>query len=679
MHLNVPTTDLQHHQHTAQQLIDHSAVLKQLFQDQWFYLWSISSKNLWQIDAEQHRLSIADGLLQIQFLTHHAHLIEFSSNNPNVDVQKIADFVFHDIEFFLGHGQPQHTVFLQTKVQLFRQLLVEEVFHWVDGENRIEEYLYNLDEDDAATLDQIMIQGGYYQESHLTAFAQSGISIPLTVELNFKHLSLVNSVLGEHFLPVKTLIPLYEQLCCSADQFIPAPIYRILQTAFKEHFSLAQLLQHQAEFALLEQHAQQQPQLLALSQWISRDYWQYPDIFSKSQFLTAHAPYWDQRISPDFPLFHFKRSVNWLFKQPAPLVDEVAAQLDDLDVRLAVTAFSFIDSSRFDVEVLIQTLRYFKPLMSRLLVRECAHLAQQQQWFGALSHTALHPYRLRGQVCVSTERGTEIASSVLYAQEWLHLLSLMSQQNSAWVKQCFSRMSRLMQAFAVFLQARIEGLPKALIPFMDLERQQQPRFIHLLQAEHMDVTDFRKRFKHQMPQHQQSISVFDSYVRDYLVDYFYQDLPLPKNVTWMGLFHQAVAWHTQLHVQETLERLRQRITVEHWPHISPQDQMFTERWKFVELNSLDQIIHESLNYRHCLALAYSQRIAEGQYVAFHMQNLEDERIHLTLGCNFKFDQLHYDQLRLPNNEAPTREMELDAMEFIHKVNHYLIWDAKAAD
>ena len=104
--------------------------------------------------------------------------------------------------------------------------------------------------------------------------------------------------------------------------------------------------------------------------------------------------------------------------------------------------------------------------------------------------------------------------------------------------------------------------------------------------------------------------------------------------------------------------------------------MFTEHWKFEELNDLDMIIHESIRFKHCLALSYTERIAAGEYVAFHMTHLEDKNIHLTLGCFFKFDQLHFDQLRLPNNEIADKKTEREAQAFIDKVNQHLIWDFK---
>ena len=60
-------TPNQNHQQTAQSLLDHSATLKQLFQDQWFYLWTLTPQNLWVIDTKNKQLLIADGLVKVKF------------------------------------------------------------------------------------------------------------------------------------------------------------------------------------------------------------------------------------------------------------------------------------------------------------------------------------------------------------------------------------------------------------------------------------------------------------------------------------------------------------------------------------------------------------------------------------------------------------------------------------
>lgn len=686
MELKLQNNQKQKHQQTAQQLLDHSVVLRQLFQDQWFYLWTITPENLFEIDEDSKQLSIADRLLTLSFSESSDHLIDFSTPHSDVSVQSIADFVVNEFLFLLRNLKVQHSLYLQTKVQLFRQLLVEQVFQWVDGENRIEQYLYNLTVSQAETIDQIMMDAEYYTEAHLTAYAAHGISIPLSVELNFKHLSLVNSILGENFLAVKKLIPQYDQLCFSAEKFIPAPFYRMIQTTSDEKFKLADVIAHEADFKLLATHAKQQPHLLAFTQWMKRGYWQYSDIFSKKNFTTLTSPYWDERISTKFPLFYYRRAVNWLFKQEVEVTDWVAKYLDDINVRIAVTALSFVDTSQIHPHLIKLTLKYFKTIAGRLFLHECSTFANQHQWLSKFDASKnkqnikylKHFYSLHtvDSKQLSNERN-EISVSILYLEEWMHLLQLMSKDDLGIAKQVFKRISRLMQSYMLFMQNLIQDLPEGLIEFIEPHTQEHPQFLGKLKQHQIELTHFRKKFKHPVIQFNRNTSVFDSYVADYLVDFFYQNRNLAKNVTWSGLYQQAVRWHQQIHYQDTLSKLRLKIHIDTWRRISPHEIMFSEHWKFIELNSLEQIINESNSYRHCLALSYTERIADGEYVAFHMSSLENEDIHMTLGCYYKFDKLHFDQLRLPNNQHASKEYEQEARLFIQQVNQHLIWDFKA--
>lgn len=688
MDLNLHDTQIHKHQHTAQQLLDCSVVLKQLFQDQWFYLWTITAQNLFEIDEQKKQLSIADGLIKIKFEVIDGQVIHFSTTRAEISVQAIADFVLNEVSFLLRNFKVQHSLFLKTKVQLFRQLLVEEVFKWVDGENRVEQYLYNLSVTEADQIDQIMIDAGYYAERHLTAYATSGTSIPLSVELNFKHLSLVNSILGENFLAVKSLMPVYDQLCFSAEKFIPTDIYRIIRVLFNETFSLANVIDHSADFQLLIEHAQQHPQLLSFTQWMKRGYWQYRDIFSKKNLTKAGSAYWDERISNQFPIFYFNRSVNWLFKQKTEVIDWVGLRLDQIDVRIAVTALSFVDTTHVHPYIIVLTIKYFKSIAGRLFLNDCSRFADQHLWFKSASNDSLkncsnvakHHYSLRDSTrIVANDLGqrTEISSSILYLDEWLNLLYLVAKDDQYIVKKIFKRLSSVMQAYMLFMQESVKDLPADLIQFIEPKTQENPQFLAKLRHHQIELREFRKKLKHPILQFNRNTSVFDSYIADYLLDYFSQHRDLAKNVTWSGLYQQAVRWHQQAYYLETLAKLRLKIHLETWRRVSPHEVMFSDHWKFIELNSLEQIIHESNSYKHCLALSYTEQIAEGSYVAFHMTSLEDEELHLTLGCYFKFDQLHFDQLRFPNNQPATQSIENEAKQFIQQVNQYLIWDFKA--
>lgn len=740
MNLSTHRVQMQNHQQTAQRLIDYSATLKQLFQDQWFYVWSFSPQNMFVIDQQNKRLIIADGLIEVIFHEQADRLVQFSTPHTDISVQKIADYIFNDIEFICRDLKAINPLILQSKVQLFRQLLVEEVFRWVDGENRIEQFLYNLSECEAHQIDQLMIDAGYYSEFHLEQYATSGITLPLSVELNFKHLSLMNSVLGENFLSIQNLIPVYEKLCFAASQFIPATIYRIIEITLPERFCLADILLHQKNFELLMEHAQQNPKLLAFTQRMRRSYWSDRNILSKDVFLQANSEYWDdheqsqqtyieiadlvEQTQVRFPVCYFKRTVNWLFKQEESVIDWVAQHFKNPNVRVTLAALSFIDTRHYHPHVVLLTFKYFKSIAARFFVQSCSQYAEQQHWFeridseqkitgpslgvlvnapdahsfglisenlnenlisklesqhmeAALSHIHVeegdHPSQAQvvthsTPLKISRPTPKAIPPSILYVEEWLNALQQQNEVNPHTAKHVFKYLNRVMQAYMLFLQQRILEIPVELIEFIEPETQENPFFFHALKHHHLNVDAFRSHFKHTHERLNHPISVFDRYVADYLIDLFARNKNIAKNVTWQGFYQQAVKWHQEVYFQDTLLQIKQRTHLEFWPRISLQETYSMGKWAFTELCNIEAIIYESLNYKHCLALSYTELIVAGQYVAFHMSALDDKRTDLTLGCFYRAQQLEFDQLRLPSNEKPDAELFVVANQFIERVN-----------
>ena len=49
-------------------------------------------------------------------------------------IEIIMVFIFNHMTYLIRDFKAHHLLFLQTKVQLFRQLLVEEAFKWCDEE-----------------------------------------------------------------------------------------------------------------------------------------------------------------------------------------------------------------------------------------------------------------------------------------------------------------------------------------------------------------------------------------------------------------------------------------------------------------------------------------------------------------------------------------------------------------
>ncbi len=78
-------------------------------------------------------------------------------------------------------------------------------------------------------------------------------------------------------------------------------------------------------------------------------------------------------------------------------------------------------------------------------------------------------------------------------------------------------------------------------------------------------------------------------------------------------------------------------------------------------------------FKHCLALSYCARIADREYVAFHVSKVDDATQEMTLGCYYKLGRLVFDQLRLPNNHIPDEFYILKAQAFIDDINQHLKW------
>ena len=111
MEIDLEKRLMQKHQQTAQQLLDYSVTLKQLFQDQWFYLWTLTPDNLFVVDSDHQQLLIADGLLKVEFQQNPEGLIQFSTSHPEISVQKLADFVANEISFLIRDLKAQHSLF----------------------------------------------------------------------------------------------------------------------------------------------------------------------------------------------------------------------------------------------------------------------------------------------------------------------------------------------------------------------------------------------------------------------------------------------------------------------------------------------------------------------------------------------------------------------------------------
>ena len=656
------------HQKVSRQLIQVSLPLRQIVQDQWKLLGAVSAENIFESLPEQGQLFMVNRLFCVQVnpsCTTPEDLFQVSLHLPehlaHVSDDKIHDFIFNTVEFHAQDRKAYHALYLQTRAQIFRQKLIEQVFAWIQGEARVEAFVQQLSLEDAAEIDQILMAHDYYTAPHLTQYIQQGTHLPHKVLINLKHICLMSSVYGARFLPIHELMKHYDALCFEHVKFLSAPLYRLAQVFFPQGFTLKQFTDKWPELQALYRHAQEQPRLLAYSKWIDPSHWANTHLFAKRHFLSPAAGWWHwQQAVPDAP-FDFSKTVNWLFKQEAVVVDWIAHHQQHISTRCAVTALSFVDTTQIHPQVLMMTLRYFQHTAGAMLIHSAYYLAREQAWFSQPNCR----YGLKDEMPINSTGRIAITRSALYLEEWLNLIADVSQEEPKRTKQVYLRLTRVMQAYMQYLQQVVNQLDRSLYDFIHPQSHEHRGFYQALQQAKMEVSQFRECFD--LVEAQTRESIFDAYVRDYLVDLFTQDVDIPKTVTWPGLFSRAITWHDQNMKDDILARLKKDGHMTEWPAVT-QTWFELEQWRFEEMHSLDRIVQESKVFKHCLAVSYAQRIIEQHYVAYHFYHLEHDDARFTLGCILRDGILYFDQCEAPRNQkAPLDVLKL-CRRFIDLMN-----------
>jgi len=661
MHHALSTTA---HQQICQQLLAIVPDFAQIYQEQWQWLHTLHAERLYERVAPQ-TLALLDGWLQIRLCETAGQAIVcveccFADKNP----QYLVDFFLTEVAFLTGDGQPQHSLFLKTKAQRLRQAVIEQVFIWIDGEARVETFFQNMTLQQAQQIDQLMITAGYYAQPYLQSALEQHQPIPLDVMMNFKHMCLINSVLGDNFLPVQHIMPDYDRLCLFAKQWLGARWFRVLKLLFPERFTLQQCIQMQDSLQRLLQLVDQHNTLLGFVLQVQPQHWSNDELLAKKHFLTLDVDWWLPEIGNQ-ALFQSSRAVNWLYKQDAIVLDWISQHLSHTGVRYAVTACSFLDTRGVAPQVILLTLRHFQHVMVSLWLQRCRQLALQEGWF---EHPDNQQFALYGQNGITANRRL-ISPSALYLQEWWQLLQLIHPDSQQILKQLYQPLSRIMQAYMQHVQEITHLLPIELLDFLEPRQQQDPAFFRCLQQHQLDVSQFRQRFYLQEPRQRQSL--FSSYVCDYLETYLDTHPIVPKNVTWTGLFRQAVTWHQQMQRQNMLTQLVERVSTQHWAPLTQTERILWGEWSFEELHSIERIIQESQRFQHCLALSYSQRIVDGTYVAFHMRHRKNSQLAYTLGCHYRAGVFEFDQLELPRNQKADHTAIQIAERFVVRLNAQL--------
>ncbi|GJC30490.1 hypothetical protein KAM398_06230 [Acinetobacter sp. KAM398] len=650
----------------AQQLVRISSVAAEIYHDQMDLVGHFTAQNMFRIDPILHRVELLNGLFSLEFYPpkSHTHLIETQFEFAGQQQEVIEDFFLHDVHFLTGDLKPQHSLFLRNQAQHLRQLILQQVYLWVDGAARVKQLLLHLDAMQAQILDQALMQADDQYQPVLTKFVQQGQPIPEDVLTALSTLCALEFVEGETFLPVQALMQSYDDFCFSAAEFLPKAMYRILSISFPERFNLQDLIDHQDDIRLLYRHAEEHGHLLGFARLMHREVWQRSDALAKPHFLKSCPLIWQKKVAK-LPLFDYPRAVNWLFKQSAQVLDWLSLNMQHTSVRVAVTALSFVDCSQAHPRIILATLQYFQYSAARMFIQSCNVYATQQAWFAHAHNVSLIPH---GEKQSLDDPRVAISPSILYLDEWMSLLKTVAQQDEHLVKHVFRRLSRVMQSYMTYLQQITQDLPLALLDYIQPESQQQRDFYTVLQRYQIQPDDFRQRFY--LRAHNIRVSVFDGYVRDYLMEYFAVHMHIPKSLSWLGLFHQAVQWHQQVYKAELFAKLKKEIPCSTWRAKSPQQILYFSGWCFEELTDLDRIIEESKNFKHCLALSYAKAMSEGLYVAFHMASPHYVQ-QLTLGCYFRNGQLEFDQLEYPNNQKAEQLLVTIAEQFIAWLNSQL--------
>lgn len=652
----------------AQQCLRISPELNQLYLDQMAIIGHLNAQNLIKIQQDQCRIELLDGLFYIQFHTPYAldsgaapALVDSHFYFQQCKAEALEEFFLQDIYFLTGDLKPQHSLYLRDKAKQLRQLILAQVYAWVNGLERVSEFLQQMSIVQAEIIDQQLIKAGLYTAPVMQNFIQDEQEIPQQTLESLQQAFSLECLQQDEFLSIQSLMDSLDEFCFSAAQFLPPALFRIMSLSFEERFNLHELNDHTDDICLLYRHAEEQSNLLGFVRLMNRDVWHRDDLLSKRNFLENHPYLWQKKVAR-LPLFDCHRAVNWIFKQPAEVLDWISNNIQHSSVRVAVTALSFVDSHHIHPQIILATLQYFQYVSARLFIHSMHEYAIQHDWF---QHQYNQAVVLKGTRQSIEDQRIAISPSILYLDEWMELLRNVVKMDDQLTKKVYLNLSRMMQAYMQHLYKITAHLPDEVLVYIQPQSQQNRDFYNVLHRYRIPFTEFRQLFYLQSGHVRESL--FDSYVRDYLVEYFSSHTEIPKNLSWTSLFNQAVVWHDQLQKQEMIAKLKKQFALVNWTPITQVSFLLYFNWRFEELKTLDRILEESKIFRNCLAASYAQQILEGQYVAFRMSH-PAVRLPLILGCQLVNGQVIFDQLEYPNNQKAEAEYSNIAMHFINWLN-----------
>ena len=334
----------------AQQCLRISPELNQLYLDQMAIIGHLNAQNLIKIQQDQCRIELLDGLFYIQFHTPYAldsgaapALVDSHFYFQQCKAEALEEFFLQDIYFLTGDLKPQHSLYLRDKAKQLRQLILAQVYAWVNGLERVSEFLQQMSIVQAEIIDQQLIKAGLYTAPVMQNFIQDEQEIPQQILESLQQAFSLECLQQDEFLSIQSLMDSLDEFCFSAAQFLPPALFRIMSLSFEERFNLHELNDHTDDICLLYRHAEEQSNLLGFVRLMNRDVWHRDDLLSKRNFLENHPYLWQKKVAR-LPLFDCHRAVNWIFKQPAEVLDWISNNIQHSSVRVAVTALSFVDS-----------------------------------------------------------------------------------------------------------------------------------------------------------------------------------------------------------------------------------------------------------------------------------------------------------------------------------------------
>src|SRR5690554_6469653 len=169
----------------AQQCLRISQELNQLYLDQMAMIGHLTAQNLFKIQQGQYRIELLDGLFYIQFYTAYALdsgtapvLVESHFYFQQYKAEALEEFFLQDIYFLTGDSKPQHSLYLRDKAKQLRKLILNQVYAWVNGLERVSEFLQQMSIVQAEIIDQQLIKAGLYTAPVMQNFIQDEQEIP---------------------------------------------------------------------------------------------------------------------------------------------------------------------------------------------------------------------------------------------------------------------------------------------------------------------------------------------------------------------------------------------------------------------------------------------------------------------------------------------------------------------